>query len=258
MNNTNLTIKSPNRKTGEIPVSTSSMETCPDACPLKKNGCYAGAGHTFMFWKKVTEKRAGVSYNEFLQKVEALPPGVFWRHNQAGDLEPSADNKEIIDFEKLQGLYYANRDKKGFTFTHYDLLNYNENAAFVKISNQNGFTINASGNNLDHADSLADLDVAPVVSVLPIEYERKTEKNPDAPGKRFSESLEKYKTRLQALPMETPQGRKLVICPATYNESTTCKNCQLCAKVKRKSIVGFPAHGISKKKAQAVFERGAA
>jgi len=44
------------------------------------------------------------------------------------------------------------------------------------------------------------------------------------------------------------------------NKKTPCHNWfgWDCAKVKRKSIVGFPAHGISKKKAQAVFERGAA
>jgi hypothetical protein len=38
---------SSNAKLGPIPATYSASKTCPDACPLKDEGCYAGAGfHT--------------------------------------------------------------------------------------------------------------------------------------------------------------------------------------------------------------------
>ncbi len=43
---------SSNAKTGPIPVTTTSEETCPVSCPLKRNGCYADAGPLALFWRK--------------------------------------------------------------------------------------------------------------------------------------------------------------------------------------------------------------
>ena len=58
--NVNLTLKSRNKKTGNIPVSTSGKHTCPDACPLKASGaCYAMGGPLGMFWTKVSKNEAG-------------------------------------------------------------------------------------------------------------------------------------------------------------------------------------------------------
>jgi hypothetical protein len=42
-----LTLVSRNAKTGPIPVSTTTRETCPDVCPFRKDnegGCYAEGG----------------------------------------------------------------------------------------------------------------------------------------------------------------------------------------------------------------------
>jgi hypothetical protein len=100
-----------------------------------------------------------------------------------------------------------------------------KNAALVKKANANGFTINLSANNLDHADALANLDVGPVVTILPT----------NARG-----------------PITTPQGRRVVVCPAVTNEATSCATCQLCQREDRKTIVGFPAHGVHKRKADAI------
>ena len=97
-----LTLKSKNKKTGQIPVSTSTAFTCPDACALKKGpdgagGCYAEGGPLGMFWRKVTEGKAGRGFAAFLQSVAALPLGTFWRHNQSGDLVPCPNDKERIE-----------------------------------------------------------------------------------------------------------------------------------------------------------------
>jgi hypothetical protein len=43
--------------------------------------------------------------------------------------------------------------------------------------------------------------------------------------------------------MRTPGGRRVVVCPATYDVKVTCASCQLCAVAGRNVIVGFPAHG---------------
>jgi hypothetical protein len=46
------------------------------------------------------------------------------------------------------------------------------------------------------------------------------------------------------VPDRTPEGRKLVSCPAQTHK-LTCLECQLCARPGRKSIVYFRAHGPS-------------
>lgn len=248
-----LTEKSRNVKTGPIPVTTSTAATCPDACPLKKAGCYADAGPLGMFWKKVTEGKAGESFAALIDKVAALPSNQLWRHNQSGDLVPDVLDEEQIDAASLQALTKANDGKRGFTYTHYDVINSMPNRLQVAYANRKGFTVNLSANNLDHADDLAQTYSGPVASVLPLEYQRTTEKAPQG-GKQWSESLPAYKERIADLGLTTAQGRKVVICPATYSDDVSCATCQLCQKVNRSTIVGFPAHGVSKRKASAIAE----
>ena len=68
--NVNLTLKSRNKKTGPIPVSTSGKRTCPNSCPLKASGaCYAMSGPLNLFWDKVSENKAGATYERFLDQV---------------------------------------------------------------------------------------------------------------------------------------------------------------------------------------------
>jgi hypothetical protein len=75
---------------------------------------------------------------------------------------------------------------------------------------------------VDHADRLAKLDIAPVTTVL--------------------HSDEKRKSFL------SPNGNKIVVCPAAIRDDIDCATCKLCAVPTRKSIVGFPAHGSQKTK----------
>jgi hypothetical protein len=245
-----LTEKSRNQKTGPIPVSTSTATTCPDECPLKKAGCYADAGPLGLFWRKVTEGKAGKAYSDFVQSIESLPTGQLWRHNQSGDLVPAADDKEQIDRESLQELISANAGKAGFTYTHYNPRHKN-NAGTIKAANESGFTVNLSGNNFDHADELAGLDCGPVVSIAPLEYERRYKKQSGVVN--WLETMAAYKERIAALGLRTNAGRKIVICPATFSDDVSCKSCALCQK-QRDSIVAFPAHGVSKRKASAIAE----
>ncbi len=219
-----LTLKSENKKTGPIPVSITSNDTCPDVCPLKNNGCYAEHGALRIHWQAITNGSRGSSdWRAFCDQIAALPDGQLWRHNQAGDL-PGKSNK--IDNAALGQLVKANRGKRGFTYTHKPMTKHN--AFVVSLANYNGFTINLSANNLAHADELAELAIAPVVVVLPSTVQGNVK-------------------------LETPAGRRVVVCPATYREDVTCKSCQLCQR-QREVIVGFPAHGSAHRKASNIAE----
>ena len=81
-----LTRVSSNRKTGPIPVSTTSSESCPSTCPLRNAGCYAAVGYTRIQWSKVDSGERGRDWKGFVSEVRKLPRGQVWRHNVAGDL----------------------------------------------------------------------------------------------------------------------------------------------------------------------------
>ena len=238
-----LNPNSKNKKTGQMPVSTSDRGTCPDSCPFKNNGCYAEGYPLKGRWDEVTSGKRGGLFSDFVSQISSLPAGILWRHNQSGDLPGTGIN---IDVKKLKALVKANRNKKGFTFSHYEVLQNLLNRAAIKSANAKGFTINLSANNLDHADKLTDLGIGPVATVLPIEYERQSKQGV------WQETINEYRERLKTLPETTPDKNKFAVCPATYRDDVTCKTCGLCQKQSRKVIVGFPAHGNSKKKASAV------
>ena len=210
---THFNLKSGNKKLGLIPVSTTERASCPASCPLNDGSCYAISGYFISHhWKQVTNKTRGDNYGDFLAHVSALKPETFWRHNQAGDL---AGTGETINFNKLKKLVEANRGKRGNTYTHKH--KNTDNYKKIKYANDNGFTVNLSADSIEEADRLLALEIAPVVVTLP--------------------STENYNHTIT-----TPAGNLINICPATYNDKITCKDCQLCQVRNRSNIVGFPLH----------------
>jgi hypothetical protein len=238
MHTIHLTLQSRNAKTGPIPVSTTSADSCPPSCPLAAAGCYAKSGPLGMLWAAVSRTKPGatmhhgknnvrtLTWDGFTAAIKALPAGALWRHNQAGDL-PGVGDK--IDAKALGQLARANKGKRGFTYTHKPVKG--RNAAAIAKANAAGFTVNLSADNLTEADELSAAGVGPVVTLLPAEV--------TGNEKLF-----------------TPAGRRVVVCPATYRDDVTCASCALCAVATREVIVGFPAHGASKAKASMVA-RGA-
>ena len=212
-----FTLKSRNKKTGPIPVTTTSAASCPPSCPFMEAGCYAKGGPLAIVWREVDD--IGTDLDEFCDKIASLPAGQLFRHNQAGDLPGIG---ETIDAKALAAIVKASTGKRGFTYTHKNPFK-KRNANAIAKANRDGFTINLSANNLDHADKLADLGIAPVVTVLPSDGTNTT----------------------------TPGGRKVVQCPATSRDDVSCKTCQLCQR-QRDVIVGFPAHGAAHRKANAI------
>jgi hypothetical protein len=174
-------------------------------------------------WRKVTEGKAGGTLEALCDSIAALPEGTLWRHNQAGDLPGEGDT---INRQAMCKLIEANIGRRGFTYTHKPPA-HADNATLIAYANNMGFTVNLSANTLDHADTLAALDIGPVVVVL------------DAPEGQRADTV-------------TPEGRRVVTCPATYRDDVTCMSCKLCAVRDRAVIVGFPAHGASKRAAAAI------
>jgi hypothetical protein len=216
-----MTRRSSNVKTGSIPVTTSSADTCPSACPFQDNGCYAKAGKLKLHWDSVTrgEKRA-VDIFDLCDSIASLPKGQLWRHNQAGDL-PGNDNE--IDALPLADIVEANIGKRGYTYTHKPIQGkpWSRNRNIVRLANKAGFTINLSSNNLKHADDLLELNIAPVVTILPNDSPKVT---------------------------RTPKGVKVLTCPAQTSDAVTCASCGLCALADRKFVIGFLAHGNGSRK----------
>lgn len=227
-----ITLRSQNKKTGPMMVITSPRSTCPNECPFKKGSCYAEAGPLKLIWTALDDGAADFtvklptgsnlkihSLESLIQAVKDQPEDAIWRMNQAGDLP--GEGSEIDTFT-LASLVEANQGRRGFTYTHKPMTP--SNAAAVKHANENGFTINLSANNLAHADTLAELGIGPVAAVLPAETTSNT---------------------------VTPNGRKVIVCPATQRDDVSCFTCQLCSR-QRDAIIGFPAHGASKRKADAI------
>jgi hypothetical protein len=149
--------------------------------------------------------------------------------NQAGDL-PGIGNR--IDAKQLGELANSNKGRRGFTYTHKPVIStasvpdkvVQANFRTVKAAVKAGFTVNLSGNNVEHADRLAKTGL-PVATVVP----------PGSPS-RFT----------------TPAGNRVVVCPAQRSDTTTCATCRLCSKPDRGFIVGFLPHGTKHKKVSQV------
>ena len=219
-----------NSKTGPIPVTMTERNSCPDNCGLKANGCYAEMGHIRIYWNNVNKPFkqgkngfSGGSIEDLARNIARLPKGQLWRMNQAGDL---AHDNQVIDFTELSQIVRANRGKRGFTYTHHDT-SIHANREFIRLANEGGFTVNLSADTLAQADELSALNIGPVVTLLAIDAQKVS---------------------------YTPAGNTVIQCPATYRENFTCAECAICAVASRKAIIGFPVHGVAKRKAENVFK----
>jgi hypothetical protein len=234
---------SQNAKTGPIPVTITEKASCWTGCALYEKGCYAFYGALGHFWSSVSEGTRGGSWEELRAKVAALPKRTLWRYAQAGDL-PGTD--DAIDVELLWQLVVANRGKQVIAFTHKPVLpdtpTARRNRCVIAVANAAGFTINLSANHPAEADALVDLAIGPVVTILAHDYARRAVRH-RAKGRpdEWAETIAQWRDRIAPLPVRTPAGRRIAICPATYTDAT-CKSCGACAE-RREAVIGFPAHG---------------
>jgi len=234
---------SQNAKTGPSPASIVERASCWPGCALYENGCYAESGALAMHWDRVSRDLAGGSWSEFCDKVAALPSGRLWRYAQAGDLP---GHRPRIDGTLLEELVRANAGKNVIAFTHKPVLGKDpvavQNRRLIAAAIGSGFTINLSADNPAHADRLAELGIAPVVTVLTREYARRAVRHRFKRRRdEWAESIGEWRNRTASLPRNTPAGGRIAVCPATYSD-VTCKTCGACARM-RDAVIGFPAHG---------------
>lgn len=201
-------------KTGPIPVSCSSANTCPTSCPFMNNGCYAETGPMSIHWRKVSSGERGMEWSDFCNEVSKLPNDTFWRHNSCGDLPGENEN---ICYQKLWELINANYDgpQKGFTYTHKPLTDRNE--AMIRASNLHGFTINVSCHSVARAARLIDLGI-PAIAIT---------KDDSLDGGHLG-------------------GHDIRLCD-NYKSGLTCLDCQRCQDSTRDYIIIIPVHGCRKK-----------
>ena len=165
------------------------------------------------------------------------------RYAQAGDLPGYGPQ---IDGTLLEEVVAANAGKNVIAFTHKPVLGDDpvavENRRLIATTVKAGFTINLSADNPAHADRLAELGIAPIVTVLGRAYARKAVRHRFKRRRdEWAETIGEWRDRTASMPRHTPAGRRIAICPATYSDAT-CKTCGACARV-RDAVIGFPAHG---------------
>lgn len=230
-----FSLVSSNTKTGPIPTSMTEQASCPDVCPFKAQKlCYPYFSPLGFMWEALDndgyypgsdrKSISPITWDVLCNQISKLPKGTLWRHNTAGDL-PGKNN--VIDLVLFNQLVSANKGRRGFTYTHkpVGLSGISlTNARAIYAANKSGFTVNLSADSLAEADELANLNIAPVVVVIPTDSPRH---------------------------MKTPEGRSVIACPAEEKDELgrpliQCNRCQLCAK-DRKAIVAFRAHGTKKK-----------
>lgn len=221
--NHHLIWASTNRKLGPMPTVFASKATCPETCPLKENGCYAGCGPINIVWNAVTAAQRGKKWKAFLQDLRGMAAGTLWRFSVTGDL-PGIGNR--IDKGMLLELALANKGKRGYTYTHkpVEAGTFNgvrvsrqvadANLDAVRAANDAGFTVSLSANSPAQADRLAKHGL-PMVSLVPM----------DTP-KTF----------------RTSGGLDGVICPAQELDEMTCYRCGYCQRAKHR-LIGFRPHG---------------
>jgi hypothetical protein len=212
-----LTRVSGNSKTGPIPVTTSSRDTCSPSCPFLGQGCYADGGPLALHWGKVTNAERGVPFAEHCAQLAALPADQLVRLNQAGDL---VHKHGRISRRFVRGIVAACKHLKAYTYSHH-ALNLGENLQMLRYANRNGLTINVS----TETEAAADQAIAsglPAVLTVNSEETRNT--------------------------WHTAADNVVLVCPAQRRD-IDCAKCQLCHTRGKRVIIAFRAHGTGKNKA---------
>ena len=210
---------SSNKKTGPIPVTTTSKNSCPASCGMR-HVCYAKNSYLAMHWAQVSNGFRSKRWREHLEDLESLPFGSPLRLNQAGDLVASASGRLSCAF--INGLLSVVKSRRlqAWTYTHHDHT-VGDNGKLLRRANREGLRINVSTETEESADRAIASGLPAVLAV----------------------SSEETRTVWR-----TP-GRNLVkVCPAQLRD-TDCNRCMLCHKRGSKVIIAFLAHGSRKSRA---------
>jgi len=237
-----------NAKTGKITVTSQSRDTCWNGCAFHRK-CYAEDYRCGFHWDRID--RQGVLFPEFVARLSALPdkPNQPARFGEKGDLPGVGATINRRNWNALRDVFHESA-RRWFAYTHKPADTVTATLAGSRIATRTihvnrdvigetnaarDITLNLSANSLQHADTLAALNVGPVVAVAPASM---------------------------AGTQRTPEGRAAVQCPATYRDDVSCgggtlrgratqpcggSSGPLCWQPDRAFIVYFPAHGSRKR-----------
>ena len=195
-----------NRKTGDMPVSYQHRGTCPDSCAFKDKECLAEHGYVRFHWDKVDKGLRGSNWKAYIYGISQLPRDI-WRFGVAGDLP---HHQGRISKRALNELVQANDGREVIAFTHHDHTKW-WNILRIKEANDAGFTLNRSFEKAKDAVAYVKTYGLPAVTTMPLSSPKS----------------------------QVIDGVRVVMCPAKPDNDITCKSCRLCAKSKRKCVVGF-------------------
>ena len=206
---------SKNKKTGPIPVTTTSRNSCPPTCAMRP-ACYGMLGPLALHWDRVSDGSRGKGWRDHLNDLLTLPFCSPLRLNQVGDL-PASNGR--LSRRYLVQLITAVRLRKlqAWTYTHHDPTK-GENAALLRRAFRSGLTVNVSTESVEAADRAIAADL-PATITVPSTEQRTT--------------------------WRTPDGNLVMVCPAQRRE-TDCSQCMLCHKRGKRVVIAFTAHGTRK------------
>lgn len=216
-----------NEKTGPIAALKTSMNTCPDSCQWKENGCYAKYGPIVIHWRKL--HLVGINFETVCKNIRRLVRGEYLRLFEAGDCP--GDGKYTLYKKACIELSKSCKHLIAFGYSHYRP-NKN-NLPIFKEMNKN-CTVNLSADNLTIADKYFKTGL-PVVAIIP----------KDSPNVFYTEDGNKV--------IKCPHAQILERDAKGHPTRRKVKNCMNCAKGSGKGplcfwqdrdfIVGFEPHG---------------
>ena len=154
-----------------------------------------------------------LTWGGFLMPLPRLAPDTLWRHNQAGDLPGQGDT---IDHAALDALVHANKDKRGFTYTH------------KPLTIENALAIGDAANRGGLPQSICQ----PTICGMLTNWHRVCGIGPRCrcPSRR----------RPGQCRLATPEGRTVSSMPRDISRRlVSCKSCGLCQRQNRKTIAGL-------------------
>ncbi len=222
ISNVHVVAASGNRKTGPIPVTYRSMESCPADCPFLPTGATGGCYGTGRIFTLATKHAGTVNVDEASAKVRRGKDqrAKYLRDRVVGDVLTDAGK---LDRAYVRGIarIATDNDLIAFGYSHAWRQFTRADVTFLRRS---GYVMNASTETHEGAARAVALGL-PTVLV-----------EDDAPeGTQVA-------------------GRRLVTCPAETRDYVSCASCGLCANPNRRVIIRFHTHGVASAKARRAVE----
>ena len=217
-------IKTANKKTGNVAVTSASQSTCPPTCSFKGKGCYAELGPMGIQTSRLNS--SSITNPVEIAKLEAneidkLDRMVKCRVHVVGDCA-DWDSASLVGAAMTR--YHDRTGFPAWTYTHaWRTVPYEAWESLNKSETNNPIVLAS----IEHPSQVAEAKA--------MGYERSAMVVNRHPSDKIYEH----------------EGVTVRPCPAESNEKVQCSNCELCMGdtiIKRNWVIGFAVHGGRKNK----------